>query len=135
MKNKVIKAAEKLFIIIALIIWALLEASHTYIFENNQINVKYDFLDFNNDGISEFLIISGSGTVTAKPPCIYKDVEIIFICQGITGVAPQAFADLQSLRFLIMPNEAYSQNIELPVQTDLFFIDDGEYKEFVNQYI
>ena len=135
MKKKINKAIEKIFIIIALIIWALLEMSHTYIFENNQINVKYDFLDFNNDGISEFLIISGSGTVTAKPPCIYKDVEIIFICQGITGVSPQAFADLQSLKFLIMPNEAYSQELELPMQTDLFFIDDGEYKEFVNQYI
>lgn len=133
---KIIKATEIFFIIIALIFWTLLEMSHTFMFENNQnINVKYNLIDFNNDGVSEFLIISGNGTVTAKPHYIYKDVEIIFVCQGITEVAPQAFADLQSLKFLIMPNEAYSQDMNLPVQTDLFFIDDEEYKEFVNQYI
>lgn len=98
-------------------------------------DVKYNFIDFNGDGVSEFLIISGSGTVTAKAACSYNDVEIIFVCQGIAAVEPKAFADFRSLKFLIMPNAAYSQELNLPMQTDLFFIDDGEYKEFVNQYI
>lgn len=133
---KIIKAAEIFFIIIALTFGTLSEASCKFTLKNSQNEkVKYNFLDFNNDGVSEFLIISGNGTVTAKPHYSYNDVEIIYVCQGITKVAPQAFADLQSLKFLIMPNEAYSQDMNLPMQTDLFFIDDGEYKEFVNQYI
>ncbi|MDE6745874.1 MAG: hypothetical protein K2J72_04445 [Oscillospiraceae bacterium] len=133
---KIIKVAEILFIIITLIIGSLSEALYTFIFEKNQnANVKYDLIDFNNDGISEFLIISGNGTVTEKPTCSYNNVEIIYVCRGIATVEPKAFANLQSLKFLIIPNEVYFEDIELPILTDLFFIEDNEYKEFVNQYI
>ncbi|MDE5993175.1 MAG: hypothetical protein K2G87_09015 [Oscillospiraceae bacterium] len=129
---KIIKTIEMLGMIILILIGTPL----AFMSEHSQNgNVKYNLIDFNNDGISEFLIISGNGTVTAKPHYSYNDVEIIYVCQGITAVAPQAFADLQSLKFLIMPSTAYSQELNLPMQTDLFFIDDEEYKEFVNQYI
>lgn len=129
---KIIKTIKTLGMIILMLIVTPL----AFMSEHSQnANVKYNLLDFNNDGISEFLIISGNGAVTAKPTCSCNDVEIIYVCRGITAVAPQAFADFRSLKFLIMPSAAYSQELNLPMQTDLFFIDDGEYKEFVNQYI
>lgn len=136
MKRKILKTIEIIFLIILLIIGAFLEASRTFIMENSQNgNVKYDFIDFNNDGVSEFLIISGNGTVKIPQPNICKNVEIIYICRGIYEVEPRAFAEIPLLKFLIIPYEAYSLNLELPKQTDLLFIDDNEYKEFVNLYI
>lgn len=136
MKKKIIKAIEITVLIILAIIGALLEASRTFILENNQNgNIKYDFLDYNNDGVSEFLLITGNGIVKKLPQDIYENVEIIFICQGIAAVDPQAFANVQSLKFLIMPYAIYPDDIDLPMLTDLFFIEDDEYIEFVDIYI
>lgn len=136
MKIKIMKAVEIMVITIIIIIGSLLELSRAYIMEHNQNEkVKYDAVDFNNDGVSEFLIISGNGIVKKIPHDIYENTEIIFICQGISFVEPDAIYESNMLKVLIMPYEAYSDDLYLPRQTDLLFIEDNEYLEFVGMFI
>lgn len=97
-------------------------------------NINYRKYNINHDNVHGLLVISGNGTVSKEIIDEFENVEVIFVCKSISGVEPNAFRDVERLKILVMPYAAYSDNMTLPIQTDLFYIDDGEYREFIDPY-
>lgn len=95
-------------------------------------NINYSKYNINKDMGQGLLIISGNGIVSKEIIDMFEDVEVIYICESISGVEPNAFRDAEKLRTLVMSLEIYSYDMDLPRLTDLFFIEDNDYKEYLS---
>lgn len=86
--------------------------------------IHYEKYDLNNDGKSAMLIISGDGTVQKETVEAFENVRIIYVCKSISGIEPHSFRDIEGLKILVMSADINSPENDLPMQTDMFFIED-----------
>lgn len=86
--------------------------------------MHYEKYDLNNDGKSSLLIISGSGTIRKKAVDSFGDMRIIYVCKSVSGIEPHSFRDVEGLKILVMSADINSPENDLPMQTDMFFIED-----------
>lgn len=92
--------------------------------KDNAQNIHYEKYDLNNDGKSDLLIISGSGTVRKEAADSFEDVQIIYVCKSVSGIEPHSFRDIEGLKILVMSADIDSPENDLPMQTDIFYIED-----------
>lgn len=97
--------------------------------------IHYTKYNTNDETEGDFLVISGNGKVSKEVIDGFEDVAVIFVCESILGVEPNAFCDVEDLKLLIMVYAIYPDDMELPMQTDLLFIEDNEYMSYLNLYI
>ena len=86
--------------------------------------IHYEKYDLNNDGKSSLLIISGGGTVQKESVDSFGEVQIIYVCKSVSGIEPHSFRDIEGLRILVVSADINSPENDLPMQTDMFFIED-----------
>lgn len=94
-------------------------------------SINYTKYSLTNDGKNDLLIITGNGIVSKEIIDMFEDVETICVCESISGIEPNAFRDVEGLRTLLMPCEMYFDDMDMPMMTDLFFIEDNEYMKCV----
>ena len=102
--------------------------------EEISYNISYSKYNINDDR-GGLLVISGSGFVLKEIVDMFEDVEAIYISEGILGIEPNAFGDIDNLTTLVLPYEIYSNKMDIPMQTDVLFIEDNEYMDFLEPYI
>lgn len=98
--------------------------------EEIHYNIRYSKYNINDDR-GDLLVISGNGIVLKEIVDSFEDIEAIYVSESISGVEPNAFCDVKELKILVMPYAIYTKDIDLPMLTDLFFIEDNEYIEFL----
>ncbi|MDE5860495.1 MAG: hypothetical protein K2H23_08980 [Oscillospiraceae bacterium] len=99
-----------------------------------QLSINYSKYNINDDR-GGLLVISGSGFVLKEIVDSFEDIEAIYISEGILGIEPNAFGDIDNLTTLVLPYEIYSNKMDIPMQTDVLFIEDNEYMDFLEPYI
>nr|MDE6764118.1 hypothetical protein [Oscillospiraceae bacterium] len=92
--------------------------------KDNAQNIHYKRYDLNNDGKSSLLIISGNGTVQKEAVDTFEDVQAIYVCKSISDIEPHSFRDIEGLKILVISADIDSPENDLPMQTDMFFIED-----------
>lgn len=97
-------------------------------------SINYTKYSLTNDGKNDLLIITGNGIVSKEIIDMFEDIEAIYVCEGISGVEPDAFRDAEELKVLIMPDDLYSYGMELPGLTDLYYIEENGYREFLQLF-
>lgn len=102
--------------------------------EEISYNINYSKYNINNDR-GGLLVISGNGIVSKEVIDMFEDVEAIYVCESISGVEPNAFSNVEELKTLVMACAIYPDDIHLPRRTDLLFIEDNEYMDFLEPYI
>lgn len=98
-------------------------------------SISYTKYNTNNDIKGDFLVITGNGKVLKELIDRFEDVEVIYVCESISAVEPDAFRDVENLKLLIMAYEVYTDDMELPMQTDLMFIEDNKYMNYYSNPI
>ena len=102
--------------------------------EEISYNINYGKYNINDD-MGDLLVISGNGFVLKEIIDMFEDVEAIYISEGILGIEPNAFGDIDNLTTLVLPYEIYSNKMDIPMITDVLFIEDNEYMDFLEPYI
>ncbi|MDE7280086.1 MAG: hypothetical protein K2N26_10235, partial [Oscillospiraceae bacterium] len=102
--------------------------------KDNAQNIHYKRYDLNNDGKSSLLIISGNGTVQKEAVDTFEDVQAIYVCKSISDIEPHSFRDIEGLKILVISADIDSPENDLPMQTDMFFIEDC-FAAFTDIYI
>lgn len=92
--------------------------------KDNAQNIHYEKYDLNNDGKSNLLIISGSGTVQKEAVDAFEDVQAIYVCKSVSDIEPHSFRDIDGLKILVISAGIDFPENDLPVQTDMFYIED-----------
>lgn len=129
MKEKIINVSGTILKIVIILFAAFGICCFAKIIKNGSIkdnaqNIHYEKYDLNNDGKSSLLIISGSGTVQKEAVDKFKDVQAIYVCKSVSGIEPHSFRDVEGLKMLVMSADIDSPENDLPVQTDIFYIED-----------
>lgn len=101
---------------------------------DNAPKIHYQKYDLNNDGESSLLIISGNGIVQKEVVDAFEDIRIIYVCKSISGIEPHSFSDVEGLKIVVMPADIDSAENNLPIQTDIFYIEDC-FAVFMGKYI
>lgn len=122
MKEKIIKISWTILKIIIILFAAFGICCFVKMTGNGGIH--YEKYDLNNDGKSALLIISGGGTVQKKSVDSFGEVQIIYVCKSVSGIEPHSFRDVEGLKILIMSADINSPENDLPMETDIFFIED-----------
>lgn len=103
--------------------------------KTKEISYTINYSRYNiNDDMGGLLVISGNGIVLKEVIDAFEDVEAIYICEGIWGVDPNAFGDVEELKLLVMPYALYSNKMYIPKLTDIQFIENNEYEKFIDLY-
>lgn len=129
MKDKIINVSWAILRIIIILFAAFGICCFAKIIKNGSIkdnaqNIHYEKYDLNNDGKNSLLVISGSGTVQKEAVDAFKDVQAIYVCKSVSGIEPHSFRDVEGLKMLVMSADIDSPENDLPVQTDIFYIED-----------
>lgn len=104
--------------------------------KTEEISYTINYSKYNiNDDRGGLLVISGNGIVLKEVVDEFEDIEAIYVCESISGIEPNAFCDVEELELLIMPYAIYLKDMDIPRLTDLFFIEEDEYMEFIEPYI
>lgn len=122
MKEKIIKISWTILKIIIILFAAFGICCFVKMTGNGGIH--YEKYDLNNDGKSSLLIISGGGTVRKESVDSFGEVQIIYVCKSVSGIEPNSFRDVEGLKILIMSADINSPENDLPMETDMFFIED-----------
>lgn len=122
MKEKTIKISGTILKIIIILFAAFGICCFVKMTGNGGMHYEKD--DLNNDGKSSLLIISGSGTVRKKAVDSFGDVRIIYVCKSVSGIEPHSFRDVEGLKILVMSADINFPENDLPMETDMFFIED-----------
>ncbi|MBD5141327.1 MAG: hypothetical protein HDT25_07940 [Ruminococcus sp.] len=96
-------------------------------------NISYSKYNLNND-TGGLLIISGNGIVLKEVVDSFEDIEAIYVSESISGIEPNAFRDVEGLRTVVMPYAIEPPNMDVPRQTDVLYIEDNEYMDFLEPY-
>ncbi|MDE6709065.1 MAG: hypothetical protein K2J76_01090, partial [Oscillospiraceae bacterium] len=96
-------------------------------------NINYTRYSLTKDGTNDLLMITGTGIVSKEIIDMFEGVETIYVCESISGIEPNAFRDVEGLRTLLIPYAMYFDDMDIPMMTDLFFIEDNEYMKCVYQ--
>lgn len=129
MKDKIINVSGTILKVIIILFAAFGICCFAKIIKNGSIkdndqNIHYEKYDLNNDGKNSLLVISGSGTVQKEAVDEFKDVQAIYVCKSVSGIEPHSFRDVEGLKILVMSADIDSPENDLPVQTDIFYIED-----------
>lgn len=129
MKDKIINVSGTILKVIIILFAAFGICCFAKIIKNGSIkdndqNIHYEKYDLNNDGKNSLLVISGSGTVQKEAVDKFKDVQAIYVCKSVSGIEPHSFRDVEGLKILVMSADIDSPENDLPVQTDIFYIED-----------
>lgn len=125
MKEKIINVSGTILKIVIILFAALgICCFAKIITDNAKNNVHYEKYDLNGDGKSDLLIISGAGIVRKEAADKFKDVQAIYVCKSVSGIEPHSFRDVEGLKILVISADIDSPENDLPVQTDIFYIED-----------
>lgn len=129
MKDKIINISGTILKVIIILFAAFGICCFAKIIKNGSIkanaqNIHYEKYDLNNDGKSNLLVISGIGTVQKEAVDAFEDVQTIYVCKSVSGIEPHSFRDVEGLKVLVMSADIDSPENDLPVQTDVFYIED-----------
>lgn len=87
------------------------------------------------DDMGGLLIISGNGIVLKEVVDSFEDVAAIYVSESISGIEPNAFRDVEGLKTVVMPYAIEPKDMDVPRQTDVLYIEDNEYMDFLEPYI
>ena len=96
-------------------------------------NISYSKYDIDDDRIKSLLVISGNGIVSKEVVDTFEDIDAIYVCKSISGIEPHSFRDVEELKALVMSADIDSADNDLPMITDLYYIEDCFY-EFLDRY-